>query len=1035
MEFLCFYTKPLKAIQIPKDMYRFFYILTLFYGSSIMTFADTLDNTTSLRFIQKYESIEEYELENNGLKILLHHNPSMPVATVMITYNVGSRNEKDGVTGATHILEHMMFKGTKDFPIDSNLDYSNQMERIGARSNATTSFDRTNYYATLGKKHVPLAIQLEADRMRNLVLEEDSLASEMIVVRNEYERRENNPYATLQKKIFSTAYKEHPYHHPIIGWKKDIESITVEKLQNFYDTYYWPNNAVLTVIGGFDKNSTLKAIKDYFGTIPRSPSPIPEVEIIEPVQKESRFVEVERSGQVGAVMIANKVPEGMHADWPALLLLSEILGADKIGRLYKALDDKGLASASYIFPRRVKDPGLIFIGATLTAETTHDQIQDILYAEIEKIAKNGVSEEELKQAKSVYLTNLIYSKDGPFQIADLINDGIAIGDWKDYFDFSKSIEQTTVQDLNRVAQTYFKKDQQTTGWFLPTTTDIQQSPRPQNLTDPYYFKESYEQLDVWENKYSAEINFTPDIKEIFISKIHLVTVDLPIEQVVSFSGSISAGDQKSPDSNPLIADLTASMLDKGTSSMDRFEIKKLLNSLGIKIQFDSNRNTLTFSGKFLKKDTDSFMKILADLLKKPKFDEEVFNNLKTQYEAYFLDLETSTEFKASTLLSQNLYPKDHPNYQHSLDELQKSLKAITVEDLKAFHKKHYGNKNMKIVFAGDIDSSQIQRGLRNHFSIWNAKKGTDPVASESKVASQERINYFIPDKTSVSVHMGTRTFLKRDNPDYVPFSVANYILGGSFNSRLMKSIRQEQGLTYSIHSFHEGDIFTSGNWGLEASFSPELLEKGLNATKKEIENWNQFGVTEEEVSQAIETIKGKYLVGLSQSSTVARQIHSFILRGFSPFYIDIYPKLLNMVSKNQVNEIIKKYFDPDSIVTVTSGTFFKDNSILTDINIELEVPNPAWTVQITDLYENSEALIVIAKVNSRASISSQVITRISDTVSAKVQDPNKPIKYYILGKKWSWHSKFNNLTFIKSKSDIDSITRKAKPIQFKKKFL
>ena len=142
-----------------------------------------------------------------------------------------------------------------------------------------------------------------------------------------------------------------------------------------------------------------------------------------------------------------------------------------------------------------------------------------------------------------------------------------------------------------------------------------------------------------------------------------------------------------------------------------------------------------------------------------------------------------------------------------------------------------------------------------------------------------------------------------------------------------------------------------------------------------------------------------------------------------------------MVSKTQVNEIIKKYFDPDSIVTVASGTFYRDNSILTDVKIELEVPNPAWTIQITDLYENSEALIVIAKVNSRASISSQVITKISDTVSAKVQDPNKPIKYYILGKKWGWHSKFNNLTFIKDKHDIDSVTYNAKPIQFKKKFL
>ena len=420
-----------------------------------------------------------------------------------------------------------------------------------------------------------------------------------------------------------------------------------------------------------------------------------------------------------------------------------------------------------------------------------------------------MTKDELKQAKSVYLTELIYSKDGSFQIADLINDGIAIGDWKDYFNLSKSIEKMTVQDLNRVARTYFKEDQQTTGWFLPTTTDNSQSPRPKNLTSPYYFRESFEQLDSLENKYSSEINFTPHIKEMFISKIHLVTVDLPIEQVVSFSGSISTADKSFSENNPLIADLTASMLDKGTLSMDRFEIKKLLNSLGITIQFDSNSSALTFSGKFLKKDTEAFMKILADLLKTPKFDEEVFKNLKTQYEAYFLDLETSTEFKASTLLSQNLYPKEHPNYQQGLDELQKSLKLITIDDLKTFHKKHYGNKRMKIVFSGDINSSQIQRGLRSYFSTWNSKIGTDPIAPQSKITSEQRIDYFIPDKTSVTVYMGNRTFLKRNNPDYVSFSVANYILGGSFNSRLMKSIRQSKGLTYSIHSFHEGDIFTS----------------------------------------------------------------------------------------------------------------------------------------------------------------------------------------------------------------------------------
>ena len=143
-----------------------FYIIMLFYGFTIMVYSDEINTYSSLQLIQKHDAIEQYELKNNGLNILLHHNPSMPVATVMLTYNVGSRNEKDGVTGATHILEHMMFKGTTNFPLGSDLDYSNQMELIGARSNATTSFDRTNYYATLGKKHVPLAIKLEADRMQ-----------------------------------------------------------------------------------------------------------------------------------------------------------------------------------------------------------------------------------------------------------------------------------------------------------------------------------------------------------------------------------------------------------------------------------------------------------------------------------------------------------------------------------------------------------------------------------------------------------------------------------------------------------------------------------------------------------------------------------------------------------------------------------------------------------------------------------------------------------------------------------------------------
>ena len=247
---------------------------------TIQVFAAVLPD--GIEPVRTLGGIEEYQLESNGLRVLLMPNEGLPVATVMVTYQVGSRNEVAGTTGATHILEHMMFKGTERFNSADGSDYSSQMERIGARSNATTWFDRTNYYATLPSEYVPMTIELEADRMRNLLIREADLASEMTVVRNEYERGENSPVRTLIKELFAAAYMAHPYSQPTIGWRSDIENTSVEKLRDFYNVYYWPENAVLTVIGGFDKAATLEAIATHYGTVPRAPQAIPGIGTVEP---------------------------------------------------------------------------------------------------------------------------------------------------------------------------------------------------------------------------------------------------------------------------------------------------------------------------------------------------------------------------------------------------------------------------------------------------------------------------------------------------------------------------------------------------------------------------------------------------------------------------------------------------------------------------------------------------------------------------------------------------------------------------------
>jgi len=238
--------------------------------------------------------IMEYRLDANGLGVLMLPQKLAPVTTFMVTYHVGSRNEVTGTTGATHLLEHLMFKGTTSHDRSLGTSYDQILERVGAETNATTWLDRTNYFASVPANALPQLIEVEADRMRNLSLREEDRRPEMTVVRNEFERGENMPTTALGKDIWATAFQAHPYHHDTIGWRSDIERVPIEKLRAFYDTFYWPDNATVTVIGDFDAAQTLANIKKFYGVIPKSPHPFPQVYTEEPEQTGPRGDEASR---------------------------------------------------------------------------------------------------------------------------------------------------------------------------------------------------------------------------------------------------------------------------------------------------------------------------------------------------------------------------------------------------------------------------------------------------------------------------------------------------------------------------------------------------------------------------------------------------------------------------------------------------------------------------------------------------------------------------------------------------------------------
>src|SRR5581483_7563617 len=305
------------------------------------------------------------------------------------------------------------------------------------------------------------------DRMRGLLLREEDRQPEMTVVRNEFERGENDPAEALDKEVNAIAYLAHPYHHPTIGWRSDIEKVPIGKLRQFYDTFYWPNNATVTVIGDLRPAPTLALLKKYFGAIPRSPQPLPQVYTEEPPQTGPRRVVVKRPGEIGAVELAFKVPGALDPDNAPLEVLADILSDGKTSRLYRALIDPNLAISADASKGYFRDNTLFTITALLAPGVTHDQAEKTLLAEVDKLVRAVVTDEEVSRAVNKLVASTAYHRDGSFAIAGQINESIAVGDWTSYVTGPEKWRAVTAADVARVAKQYFNLDRSTTGWFVP----------------------------------------------------------------------------------------------------------------------------------------------------------------------------------------------------------------------------------------------------------------------------------------------------------------------------------------------------------------------------------------------------------------------------------------------------------------------------------------------------------------------------------------------------------------------------------------
>ena len=412
---------------------------------------------------------------DNGLQVILQPTRAAPVASFWLWYRVGSRNEVPGLTGLSHWVEHMLFKGTETYP-RGELDKA--VSRAGGMFNGMTWQDWTVYFETFPAERIELALQVESDRMANALFDPAETESERTVILSEREGSENNYFYRLQEEVQAAAYVSHPYRHPVIGWKNDLHTITRDDLYCHYRTFYTPNNAVAVVTGDFEPQAMLAKLQEHFGPVAAGPQP-PAQRVQEPQQAAERRIVLHGEDPTAYYLQVFRAPEASHEDFPATVVLDSVLGGAKgmgllggsannrSNRLYRALVETQLTvDAGCSFGPTI-DPGLFSFQATLAPEVEHAAVEEAIWEEIERVQAEGVTAEELRKAIKQTRAQFVYSGESVTNRAYWLGFAAVVTDLRWLGSWEARLAAVTSEDVQRVASTYLVREQQTVGWYVP----------------------------------------------------------------------------------------------------------------------------------------------------------------------------------------------------------------------------------------------------------------------------------------------------------------------------------------------------------------------------------------------------------------------------------------------------------------------------------------------------------------------------------------------------------------------------------------
>ena len=902
---------------------------------------------------------EEYKLDN-GLSVILHQDKSDPVVAVALTAHVGSAREIEGRTGFAHLFEHLLFLESENLG-KGGLD--KMSARVGGSgANGSTNRDRTNYFQTVPNDALEKMIWAEADKLGYFIntVTEPVLAKEKQVVKNEKRQSyDNRPYGHERFVIHKNLYPEnHPYNWQVIGSLEDLQNATLQDVKDFYNRWYVPNNVTLTIAGDFDTAETKKWVDKYFGEIPRGEEVTPLEKNIPTLTETKNLFYEDNFARLPQLTLTWPAAADYSKDSYALHVLATYLSDGKKALLNSVLvDDLQLATNPRMRYSGSELAGEVSLSVRANAGVSLDSVKAGIEKAFDDFEANGIAEEDLERIKATQETRFYNGMSSVlgkgFQLAHY---QIFAGDPGYINEDIKQIQAVTVEDVKAAYNQYIKSKNYIATSFVPKgeANLALANAKPAEVVEEQIVNGAEETFDPslaaayertpssFDRTIEPPYGNTPELKvpDVWTEELENGLEILGIENeevpLVNFAFTMQGGQLTEPENQSGVANLTASLLTKGTQLKTTAELEEALDLLGASVYVFADQENTTIRGNTLARNFSKTMTLLTEILLQPRWDSTEFELQKKEVLTQLEQQKADPASIANLAFAKAIYGKDHVLAKNSLGNTQ-SVEAIELEDLKKYYETYAPNFT-SVEIVGAISKTEVVKAFDEIEKSWKTKELKIPTP-EIPQAPKEPIVYFldIPGAKQSQLRFGYIALAAND-PDYLPAQIMNYRLGGgSFASQLTKILRETKGYTYGVRSRFEGSalpgpfMISSGVRSNVTAESTELIREIMSSYATE---YNE---------DDLELSKGYFLKsgarGFETPGAKLNYLGEIATLNFEPDYIKKQQETMKTISLDQIKSLAKKYTDPNRLVYVIVGDAKTQLKKTKQLGLEVQLVN------------------------------------------------------------------------------------------------